>query len=175
MTHIAQTPTSGPVPARFHAIAPQPLDRAFNRAVHHIANKLLPAGWDVSDNAPSSLIGLRAHFLATGRICVWSGGSDRTIFADPETNYAFRAWHDYHHLTSNHEFTPEGETAVMRRQWADLQQVYGHGALKWAGILYAEIIGQGEYERANGVFPDDQMAFVRAYLADPATALTREF
>lgn len=174
MTHILQAPTSGGVPTRFLATAPQPLDRAFNRAVHHIANKLLPHGWDVSDNAPSSLIGLRAHYLATGRICVWSGGSDRTIFADAETSYAFCAWHDHHHLAGNHEFTPDGELAVAVAQGLDIFDLYG---LKrdWAYILHAEIMGQDDYKRANGVFPNDQMAFVRAYLANPATALTREF
>ena len=174
MTKIMQQPTSGPVPARFLATAPQPLDHAFNRAVHHIANKLLPNGWDVSDPAPSSLAELKAHYATTGRICVWSGGSDYTIFADRETNYAFRAWHDYHHLIGNHEFTPDGEHAVMMAQQSDILALYGDNQ-GFADLIHAEIVGQGEYERANGVFPQDQMAFVRAYLADPVSALTREF
>ena len=175
MTKIMQQPTSGPVPARFLATAPQPLDHAFNRAVHHIANKLLPNGWDVSDTAPSSLAELKAYYATTGRICVWSGRSDYTIFADRETNYAFRAWHDYHHLLGNHEFTPDGERAVETEQWSDIWQLYGPGHNHWADILHAEIGGQGEYERANGTFPADQMAFVRAYLADPVSALKQEF
>ena len=174
MTKIMQQPTSGPVPARFLATAPQPLYRAFNRAVHHIANKLLPNGWDVADDAPCSLTELRNHFALTGRIQVWSGGSDYTIFADRETNYAFRAWHDYHHLIGNHEFTPDGEHAVMMAQQSDILALYGDNQ-RFADLIHAEIVGQGEYERANGVFPRDQMAFVRAYLANPVSALTREF
>lgn len=174
VTTIHHMPTSGGIPTRFLAKTPQPLDRAFNRAVHHIVSKLLPNGFDVSDSAPSSLIGLRAHYEATGRICVWSGGSDRTIFADAETNYAFRAWHDYHHLTGEHDFTPDGELSVACAQSQDIYDLYGLHH-RWADILHAEIIGQGEYERANGVFPNDQMAFVRAYLIHPENALRQEF
>ena len=174
LRQIHHRPTSGPVPARFLAVVPQPLDRAFNRAVHHIASVLLPSGFDVSDNAPSSLIGLRAHYEATGRICVWSGGSEHTIFADRETNYAFRAWHDWCHLIGNYDFTPDGEHATMMAQQSDLYARYGD-VQRWADILHAEIIGQGEYERANGTFPQDQMAFVKCYLQFPTLALTKEF
>jgi hypothetical protein len=179
MTRILQTATSGPVPARFLANAPQPLDRAFNRAVHHIVSKLLPTGFDVSESAPTTLTELRECHAHTGRIRVWSDGGDRTIFADSETNYAFRAWHDYHHLTGNHEFTPAGELVVCMLQMLDMVRVYGgdrvYGEDRWHRLLWAEIVGQGEYAGANGVFPTDQMAFVRAYLVDPVSALTREF
>ena len=174
LRQIHHRPTSEPGPARFLATAPQPLDRAFNRAVHHIAGVLLPNGFDVGDNA-SGYIGLRAHYEATGRICVWSGGSEHTIFADRETNYAFRAWHDWRHLTGNHDFTPEGELEVYWAQEGDISRVYGAYPREWRTILWAEIVGQGEYERANGTFPQDQMAFVKCYLQVPTLALTKEF
>lgn len=141
----------------------RPLDAGFNIAVRSIAARLYPTGYDVADDAPSSLEELNAHVAATGRMIVWSGGSERTIFDDAETNYAFRAWHDWHHLKGQHPFDAEGEAAVFVRQRDQLRELYGVRPA-WEALLHAEIIGQLEYEAAHGCFPDDQRAFAQAYL-----------
>lgn len=144
-----------------------PLNRAFNVAVRQISARYFPLGFDVSDNAPSSLEALTKHVNATGRMLVWSGASDRTIFACPETNHAFRAWHDLHHYRLQAPFNELGELQVCRAQKADLWALYGDTTPYWefSAIVFAEVIGQLRHEQKWGVFPADQMAFTRSWLA----------
>lgn len=148
------------------------LDRGFNCAVLHIASRLFPTGYDISDNAPETYDELCAHVASTGRMLVWSGASDRTIFGDNEVNYAFRAWHDHCHLRgSGHDFSWSGEHAVLQEQQSDIVALYGHGAkthengYEYAAILDAEVIGQLYHKEIHGRFPCDQIGFVRALLA----------
>ena len=147
-----------------------PLDRAFNTAVLHIASRLMPTGYDVAPIAPSSLDSLRCHVAATGRILVWSGESDRTIFADPEVNWAFRAWHDWCHLTHGLEFTTQDEVKVALVQMGHIRTLYGHDkrADRFCALIDAEVIGQIVYQQQHGEFPHDQMTFTREYLGLPA-------
>lgn len=149
------------------------LDRSFNAAVLAIASHILPRGFDVSDNAPSTYDELRQHYNATGRILVWSGASGRTIFGDPEVNYAFRAWHDARHILGAHNFTFAGECATCADQIRDMEALYrGHHRLPfWRALLRAEIIGQAAYAHAWGEFPADQSDFVACYLRAPSVAL----
>lgn len=157
------------------------LDRGFNVAVHTIANRLFPTGFDVSDNAPETLTDLKAHVRRTGRIVVARKGSDRTIFGDPETNFAFRAWHDHCHLRDangrfnlsapGHEFDQVGEFETFQEQWKDLTKQYGSPKARWIDILHAEIMGQFAYHEIHGEFPHDQRAFVEAYLTYRSAAL----
>lgn len=144
----------------------EPLDIHFKCAVRRIAANLFPCGYDVGEEAPSTLAELNAHIAATGRMLVYSGGSDRTIFDCPETNYAFRAWHDWCHWKGQHEFDMQGEAAVCLMQHEHLTRLYGgHPSLpKWHAIIDAEVIGQNAYHDMYGVFPQDQKAFVLRYL-----------
>ena len=144
-----------------------PLDRAFNVAVNHIASVLFPTGFDVADTAPSSLSELQQHVAATGRMLVWDGASDATIFGDDETNFAFRAWHDWCHLFGGFTFDLAGETLAMQMQQRHIRTLYGNGAQtdRWCKLLEAEIVGQARYHAATGAFPADQVAFTRQYLA----------
>ena len=148
------------------------LDRGFNAAVLHIANRLFPCGFDVRDKAPETFDALKAQVADGGRMVVWSGGSDQTIFGDPEVNYAFRAWHDWCHLAGNHDFTLEGERAASRMQMVHLIELYGIDArvARWCHIINAEVVGQAEHLRDTGEFPKDQMAFVRSYLGEHTAA-----
>jgi hypothetical protein len=145
-----------------------PLDIHFNVAVKHIASRLFPCGFVVSPDAPDTFDKLKAQFSA-GEMIVWSGGSDRTIYADCEVNYCFRAWHDWCHVRGNHPFTPEGERAVYGMQCAHLIEVYGPSlqTRQWCRILAADILGQQEFFYRFGRYPEDQRAFVEAYLDDP--------
>jgi hypothetical protein len=146
------------------------LDIQLNAAVHTIARRLFPSGYHVAEDAPDTLDKLCASFDAR-RYVVFSGASDHTIFDDAETNWAFRAWHDWHHWRGKLPFTPEGEAEACRRQQADLVTVYGDSpqTQRWADILDAEINGQLAYGRYHGgEFPTDQKAFVVAYLKDRA-------
>lgn len=108
-----------------------------------------------------------ANYRKTKRILVWNGASEKTIFADAETNFAFRAWHDSKHITRNLPFTIEGETAVMKLQQADIRAIYdGAEADYFCQLVHAEIMGQLYYANRHGGFPLDQMGFVKAYLSN---------
>ena len=88
------------------------LSRKLNAAVLAMVNNLLPMGYDVSDNAPDTYEKLVNHVNKTGRILVWSGASETTIYGDREVNYAFRAWHDYVHFTHQLGFSVLDEIKV---------------------------------------------------------------
>jgi len=145
----------------------QPLSRQLNIAVNQIAGRLFPCGFDVADTAPQTLEELIDHIHRTGRMLVWSGASDRTIFACPETNYAFRAWHDFHHWKRLLPFTDAGERSVCVQQVADLTELYGEGdiTVSMCRVVYAEVVGQLIHKREFGAFPNDQRAFAEAFLS----------
>lgn len=147
----------------------KPYCLTFNIAVRTIAGRLFPCGYDVAEAAPQSLEELTAHIAATGRMLVYSGASDSTIYACRETNYAFRAWHDWCHWKGQHPFTLEGERACLQMQRDHLRIVYGptHPDLSlWDAILEAEIIAQAERQIATGEFPTDQRQFVEELVAE---------
>ena len=155
---------------------PRPLSVAFNVAVLHIASRVLPCGFDVSENAPQTFDSLVAHHEKTGRVLVWNGASDKTIFGDPEINFAFRAWHDSRHIVGNHDFTWKGETAGLEAQQADVRTIYdGPNATFFCRLIDAEICGQKTYQDKRGGFPLDQIGFARAYLIDSDAALAGDF
>ncbi len=146
------------------------LDIHFNAAVLTICNRVLPGGFDVSDTAPATYDELVAHLDAARRMLVYNGASERTIYGDAEVNYAFRAWHDWCHWRGRYDFSYEGERAACAMQGDHLIARYGESpqTRRWRRILEAEIIGQRDYFDRRGTFPEDQRAFVAAYLADHA-------
>lgn len=154
------------------------LDISFNIATMTAARRLFPTGYDVADDAPQTLEDATAHYKRTGRILVWSGASDRSIFGCPEHNWAFRAWHDWHHIKWQMPFTPDGEALVAAEQYSDLVDIYGirdERLSHWAAIIDAEVNGQIAYSlNHGGEFPTDQLAFARYYLKHgPALATSR--
>lgn len=158
----------------------EPVNRAFNVAVLQCAARLHPTGFGVLDNAPDSLDAINAYVARHKRFAVWSGASTQTIFACEETNYAFRAWHDWHHWKLQAPFSAEGEHEVFKAQWRDLVQLYGPTPFIYrpgsrnAGfyalplmrafyaLLNAEIMGQLAHQERHGDFPTDQRGFVLA-------------
>lgn len=151
----------------------EPVSRAFNVAVLHIASKVLPCGFDVSADAPQDFDSLMVHYKKTGRVLVWVGASEQTIFADEEVNYAFRAWHDSKHILGELPFTREGEAEAMREQMKDILALYdGEAAALFCCLLRAEILGQFDYQERYGGFPVDQIGFVSAYLTNRSVALS---
>ncbi len=143
----------------------KPLSLSFNRAVLHIANSLMPEGWIGVTNAPDTLATLRGRVCQEGRMIVSSEYALTSVYADPAVNLAFRAWHDYCHLSLSAEFDRAGETAVHRMQSTQLILTYGaYRSRNWRMILRCEILGQLDYREAYGAFPVDQMAFAKEYL-----------
>ena len=135
--------------------------RLYGAACLAIAARLFPLGFDVAETAPETLEAVTAS-VESGRLTVYSGGSDATIWDDAEVNYAFRAWHDWTHWRYQRPF--EGETAVARQQVADLARVYGRtpDVENMGALLLCEVIGQAEYFAQHGDFPSDQAAFTFA-------------
>ena len=144
-----------------------PLDRSFNVVVNQMASRLFPRGFDVVPDAPDTLDKLIALVDSCGRFKVWNGASDKTIFDCAETNYAFRAWHDWCHWKYGFGFDKQGETLALEMQKSHVVKLYGNGpdSKRWLAILEAEVIGQLEYLEDHGKFPDDQREVTRRYLA----------
>lgn len=140
-------------------------DPHFNAAVVSIAARLMPTGYDVSADAPQTYLDMLRHYLYARRICVWSGASQTTIFGDEEVNWAFRAWHDWCHITLRQPFTLDGEERCAKEQCAHLLRWYGDSpqTRQWMEYVKAEVIGQRMHYDRHGKFPDNQMAFVLAW------------
>lgn len=155
-----------------------PLDEQFNHVVALCCADVV-GSYDVSEQAPATYHELMAHMARNdGRLCVWSGASDQTIFAHPAVNWAFRAWHDYYHWKDRQPFTVVGELMVAFAQCDDIERLFPeHPRLKvWQALVMAEVVGQREYADAHGGrFPTDQHGFVAAWLSDPVAAIKRTF
>ena len=149
----------------------QPMYPQFNELVHHVVRKLMPQGYDTTDNmlevnTPEKLV---RYYNATGRIMVWTGASDCTMFGDAETNHAFRAWHDYVHVMYGFPFTQEGEqlvAKVQQRQACSIGSDYTHQERElFCKLIDCEVNGQVAYFHQHNDFPEDQREFTRQYMA----------
>jgi hypothetical protein len=142
------------------------LDHGLNMAILTICRRLLPQGFDVAETAPDTYEAIVTLFESGQRYVVYAGGSENTIYGDPEVNYHFRAWHDWCHWQGKYDFSLAGELGAYHLQCDHLVAIYGASdtTRRWQRILYADIIGQKLYFRQHGSFPTDQMTFVRQYL-----------
>lgn len=147
----------------------QPINRALNVAVNQITGQLFPRGFRVcEDDAPHTFEELCRSFLEEHvggpRVRIWGGASANTAFACPETNWAFRAWHDWAHVKYSLEFTDQDEDAAVAVQAQQVLRLYGKSdaTARMVAQLFAEVTGQGRYKAEHGVFPCDQHGFVGA-------------
>lgn len=154
----------------------KPLFPAFNSVVCAMAKRALPRGYTVTVHEPYMRDGkpcldlMSQDYATTGRLKVWQGASDRTIFGDPCINWAFRAWHDYCHVVGKHGFTLEGERLTATRQIRNMRAAYGYSGVArvgWDKVLWIEVVEQAEHFAATGAFPVDQRAFMLNRLAHP--------
>ncbi len=147
-----------------------PLDIGYNIAVRSIARRLFPTGYDTTDNegdAPTSLSELNTVIQGgAGRMVVWSGACENTIFDCPETNQDFRAWHDWCHWRGQFPFTLDGEKDAVAMQCDNLQTLYGYHAdvSKWQLIVRADIIGTFAHREIAGAYPVNQRAWTEHIL-----------
>ena len=108
--------------------------------------------WDVSDRAPSTLADVFGHFRACGRILVYAGASERTVFGDPSVNHAFRAWHDWCHIRTGLGFDVPSEVALARWQQSECSDAL-------ARVVWVEVAEQAIHFERTGQFVVDQVAF----------------
>lgn len=149
---------------------PQPkqngaLDPAFNQAVLRMASLLMPNGYSEQPHDDKRAEDVWSRF-DSGQPIVPSNNSQFNIFADPQVNVAFRAWHDWTHWKLKRTFSNVHEGHVNEKQKQDLIKVFGRNprTLYWCKIIDAENVGQLEYKAKFGQFPHDQYAFDVAYL-----------
>ncbi len=150
----------------------KPLNRRFNIAVSHIASRLFPTGFDVTESPMSPADMFTAYNESGGRLLVSSAYSDFTIFADVGINCEFRAWHDSKHILLNLGFDNSGEFAVYQAQLRDIAALYdGRDFINFGALLHADIVGQFEFNEKFGKFPENQALFVSEYLRNPGAAM----
>lgn len=106
----------------------KPIMPEFNNAVLYIQRLLLPDGFDLTadETQVDTLDKVYHHYTEEGRILVWSGGSDMTIYQDAKVNHAFRAWHDYLHVTMQATFTKAGEANVCTKHNRQIDLYLSH-------------------------------------------------
>lgn len=110
---------------------------------------------------------MKHHYKTTGKIVIWMGESDNTIFGEPKLNHIFRAWHDFIHVTYNQDFGFAGESMVGTIQIHQLPSDW----LFEKELLTSEILGQNQYYRQHKEFVKDQRKFAYDYLQNPVTAV----
>lgn len=142
----------------------------FSRRLNEFLISFMQQHWDKfvftdtddfdSDDIEGTLARHREIYLREGKIYIWTGASDFTIFGSAKMNHYFRAWHDYIHMVHNLGYDFVGETAVANIQMAQLP-------LDWAferALVNSEIIGQWLYYAKYGEFINDQRAFTLDFI-----------
>jgi hypothetical protein len=135
-----------------------------NEEIAVAARRAMTPRFLVSDLAPQTVAEMHRAFSETGRIVVWSGGSESTIYREPQVNYLFRAWHDWTHLRTGADFTLAGET---RNAIAQMSQV----GTELQRLIYIETVLQAAHFFKTGDFPLDQVAFTLDALKNQRGAL----
>lgn len=123
-----------------------------NDAIKIAARSAGTPRFEVRDVAPNSFEDVQRVYLQTGKLVVWSGGTERTIYDDVQVNYIFRAWHDWTHIKIQAGFDLAGETATGMTQIAQVGDELGR-------IIKLEVIGQATHAIEFGTFVEDQKAW----------------
>lgn len=144
----------------------QPMYEPLNAAVLEIVNILMPQGFDTTDIRENcdTHEKIQEYWDETGKILVWSGGSDCTVFGEPHMNHAFRAWHDYIHITRGLAFNKAGERLAYNWHCVQLDLYLSHKFSRQhreniKQLLDIEINGQVEYLERFGHFPEYPRTF----------------
>lgn len=110
------------------------------------------------------------RFHETGKIHIWKGDSERTIFGSAQINHYFRAWHDHTHIINELGYDFAGESIVCSLQFSELPTDW----LFEKELVAIEIIGQGQYYSVHNEFLKDQRKFSMDYIKSPMEAIFRK-
>lgn len=153
------------------AITMKPMYPHLNTAVTMICNILMPEGFDTTadEYKTDSLEKIYQYYRDEGRVLVWTGASDNTIFGDPSVNHAFRAWHDYIHITKGFAFNVQGERLAYLEHCKQIDLYLSHrfnrlDRLHMFRMLDIEVNYQACHMQMWGEFPVDQRAFMKQHL-----------
>ena len=140
------------------------LKRAMTELVHRVAMQQ-PLVYSVRRHAPENIHELKA--ASTSRMVILGEFSDRTIFGDPSSNHAQRAWHDNYHLELSADTDMLGEWRVAIAQANEASRLMGDTAADW---IFSDIFGQTLHMQKYGLFPLDQMGFVHHFVTSGQVA-----
>lgn len=122
----------------------------------HTSRLSLPA-YLVCDDAPSDHVSLLECYRQTGKLKIWAGASDCTVWGGAADNWLFRAWHDYCHIGSGMCDKVDCFTADREIELSDWQS---NGCSTMLGrIVGIEIAGQASHYKRTGNFVEDQIRF----------------
>lgn len=135
-------------------------------AVGLLSDLVLPDGFDTTDNpeAVNTSDKLLRVWDVTGRVKVWTGFSDHTVYASPITNWRGRAWHDRCHIMGRYPHDHAGEAATLSVQQAMVRQLRLSDGDLVCRLLECEVIGQVECFYRTGAFPVDQRHFMAWFI-----------
>jgi hypothetical protein len=111
--------------------------------------------------------GHKLRWEKTGKIHIWTGASERTIFGSETVNHYFRCWHDYVHITNNLGYSEIEEVMTCEIQVSQLPSDWSFER----DLIRCEVTGQVLYFFHNGEFAEDQVKFTEQYLKDPSVAV----
>ena len=118
--------------------------------------------YDVMTVGPQTDVDMVRHYQDTGRLAIWSGASDNTIYGCCQANWMYRAWHDWCHIISGvcnrmHGplgcFEPSAEQDVTSFQLAPLGTAF-------AEVVKCDTAGQTSYYGLYEKFVPRQDEFV---------------
>lgn len=121
-----------------------------------------------TDSAPESFEDLEAAFKHSMQtrapLPVYMGASEDTIYTSMEANWAFRFWHDVIHASNGYRFTLEDEAKCSLKQAECIANYFGKNSDEYR-LFIADTIGQSVYaEIHGGLFPDNQLSYVKSIL-----------
>lgn len=157
------------ISARYEART-APLDLGFNVAAMAFAVNVMPQGWLTQESyalSPKSLLDLNNAVRSTGKIVVWGGHTDSTIFGCPEHAAAFMAWHDWVHWSYQLPWNIAGEAAAAYIQCFQVIREYGADdeTTQWCAYILCCILGRAIDGQLAGLYPEDQRAYAQANVA----------
>lgn len=116
-------------------------DHEFCRACLALACRTVGT-WQAAPDAPDDFDTLLRQWTETGRMVVtdrWNA-SDHPHFTSHEAYIAFRAWHDWLHVTYHGAFDLTGECQMLALHELQLLAYAGPKAQAWRAILHYELI-----------------------------------
>lgn len=145
----------------------EPLYPNFNEFILWVVTQLMPDGYDVTlyESRCNTFAKIKKYYKDTGRVLVSLHSSDCTIYGDPKVNVAFRAWHDYVHITHNLDFSADGERNTRKIQ-QDHVLFYGQGynqqtLLLFCTLLFIEVDCQLAHYLKYREYVQDQRQFCK--------------
>ncbi len=122
------------------------------------------------DNIEATFQSHKKIYKETGKIYIWTGASENTIFGNEKINHYFRAWHDYIHLNYNlgYSITEESIVCNIQRDMLPNEWVFEKE------LINAEIIGQAHYFYMNNNFVKNQRLFTANYIDSSIKALNKQ-